>query len=98
MNAAGSLVTTSGERYDFILNADQEIGNYWMKFRGLADCDEKFNSAFNVAVLHYDTAPDKLPDSVVTYASIVPTGLVSFTIHYTISYASDTMRKSFVTN
>ncbi|KAI7815129.1 laccase [Rhyzopertha dominica] len=51
-----SLVTYAGERFDFILNADQENGLYWMRFRGLMDCDERFNSVHQVAVLQYDGA------------------------------------------
>lgn len=37
---ATSLVTYAGERYDFILEANNEIDNYWIRYRGLMDCDE----------------------------------------------------------
>lgn len=39
--SATSLVTYAGERYDFILEANNEIDNYWIRFRGLMDCDER---------------------------------------------------------
>lgn len=39
--AATSLVTYAGERYDFILEANNQIDNYWIKYRGLMDCDEE---------------------------------------------------------
>ena len=39
------------------------MGSYWIKFRGLMDCDDRFTSAFQVAVLNYDgIAPGTLPD------------------------------------
>lgn len=50
---AESVVTYAGERFDFILNADQQVGLYWMRFRGLMDCDDRFKSANQVAVLQY---------------------------------------------
>lgn len=44
----------AGERFDFVLNANQSDGLYWMKFRGLMDCaDEK---VFQVAVLEYSNS------------------------------------------
>ncbi|XP_031333114.1 laccase-4-like isoform X2 [Photinus pyralis] len=50
---AESVVTYAGERFDFVLNADQPTGLYWMRFRGLMDCDERFTSAHQAAVLQY---------------------------------------------
>ncbi|KAK9884427.1 hypothetical protein WA026_007274 [Henosepilachna vigintioctopunctata] len=66
---AESLVTYAGERYDFIINADQPEGVYWMRFGGLMDCDERFTSAHQVAVLHYEH--DNIPDN--TYPEEIPT-------------------------
>ncbi|XP_058451938.1 uncharacterized protein LOC131430754 [Malaya genurostris] len=53
-----SFVSYAGERFDFILRANQPIGNYLMRFRGLMDCDERFTSAYQVAVLRYKGAPE----------------------------------------
>ncbi|KAF2890868.1 hypothetical protein ILUMI_15305, partial [Ignelater luminosus] len=53
---ADSVVTYAGERFDFVLNADQPIGLYWMRFRGLMDCDERFKSAHQASVLQYQGA------------------------------------------
>ncbi|GJQ77051.1 Mco1 [Trypoxylus dichotomus] len=50
---AESLVTLPGERYDVIINADQEEGLYWIRFRGLLDCDPRYNSCHQEAVLQY---------------------------------------------
>lgn len=43
----------AGERFDFVLNANQSDGLFWMRFRGLMDCDERYQKAFQVAVLEY---------------------------------------------
>ncbi|XP_065091239.1 uncharacterized protein LOC135712206 [Ochlerotatus camptorhynchus] len=53
-----SFVSYAGERFDFILRANQPVGNYLMRFRGLMDCDERFTSAYQVAVLRYRGAPE----------------------------------------
>ncbi|XP_076258209.1 uncharacterized protein LOC143195157 [Rhynchophorus ferrugineus] len=55
---AESLVTYAGERFDFVLNADQPKSLYWIRFRGLMDCDERFNRAHQVAVLEYEGFED----------------------------------------
>jgi len=55
-----SLVTYAGERYDIIVEMDQQIGNYWIRYRGLLDCDERFTSAFQTAILHYQGADHDL--------------------------------------
>ena len=55
------LVTYAGERWDFIINANQEVGNYFIRARGLMDCDERFTSSFQMAVLHYHGAPEEAP-------------------------------------
>uniref|UniRef100_W8B7R7 L-ascorbate oxidase n=1 Tax=Ceratitis capitata TaxID=7213 RepID=W8B7R7_CERCA len=60
----GSIVTYAGERFDFILNANQPIGNYWIRFKGLMDCSDQFTSAFQVGILHYEGAGDEEPNGV----------------------------------
>lgn len=45
-----SFVSYAGERFDFIINANQEQGNYWIIVRGLMDCDERFTSAYQVFI------------------------------------------------
>lgn len=56
-----SLVTYAGERFDFVVNANQPIDNYWIRVRGLMDCDERFTKAYQVAVLRYESAAENLP-------------------------------------
>lgn len=62
-----TLVTYAGERFDFVLNADQPIGNYWIRVRGLMDCDERFEKAHQVAILRYRRAPDENPAGIPAY-------------------------------
>ncbi|ODN01041.1 L-ascorbate oxidase, partial [Orchesella cincta] len=52
-----SLVIYAGERWDVVLKADQPVSSYWIKFRGLMDCDDRFTKAFQVAVLNYKGVP-----------------------------------------
>uniref|UniRef100_A0A182N4J6 Multicopper oxidase n=1 Tax=Anopheles dirus TaxID=7168 RepID=A0A182N4J6_9DIPT len=54
----GSFVSYAGERFDFVVKANQPVGNYLMRFRGLMDCDERFTSAYQFAVLRYRGAPN----------------------------------------
>ncbi|XP_055589939.1 uncharacterized protein LOC129742118 [Uranotaenia lowii] len=46
-----TLISVSGERYDFVLEADQKPGNYWVRVRGIGFCDPQFVEGF--AVLTY---------------------------------------------
>ncbi|KAH8376771.1 hypothetical protein KR093_001265, partial [Drosophila rubida] len=63
----GSIVTYSGERFDFVLNANQEVDNYWLRLKGLMDCSERFTSAFQVAILRYEGAPEAEPGAELRY-------------------------------
>ncbi|XP_049881247.1 uncharacterized protein LOC126377517 isoform X2 [Pectinophora gossypiella] len=72
---ATSLVTYAGERYDFILDANNEIDNYWIRFRGLMDCDERFTKAKQVAVLHYEGAMESEPSGDPTWEELHNEGL-----------------------
>jgi len=67
MIAAESFVSYAGERFDFIIEMDQPVDNYWMRFRGLMDCDERFLSAHQVAILRYEGAAEKEPLGEVSY-------------------------------
>lgn len=74
---ADSVVTYAGERFDFVLNADQPVGLYWMRFRGLMDCDERFKSAHQAAVLQYKGASDTdYPEGDLDYEQARKEGLV----------------------
>ncbi|KAF2361462.1 Multicopper oxidase type 1 [Trinorchestia longiramus] len=59
-----SFVIYGGERWDFVIEANNCVENYWIKFHGLLDCDDRFKSAHQVAVLRYEGAPDSLPSDI----------------------------------
>ncbi|XP_045506939.1 laccase-4-like isoform X1 [Colias croceus] len=72
---ATSLVTYAGERFDFVVEANNEIDNYWIRFRGLMDCDERFTKAKQVAVLHYEGAMEVEPAGDPTWEELHNEGL-----------------------
>lgn len=49
-----TLITTSGERYDFVINAIQpnEQANYWIKLRAIGPCSSRKVEQF--AILSYE--------------------------------------------
>ncbi|XP_046548487.1 laccase-1-like isoform X1 [Haliotis rubra] len=57
----------AGERFDFILDADKDVANYWIRTRGLADCFVKF--AKQVAILRYENATETEPSEPTDYES-----------------------------
>ncbi|XP_063981169.1 uncharacterized protein LOC135164602 isoform X2 [Diachasmimorpha longicaudata] len=59
---ASSLVTYAGERFDFIVEMNRQIDNYWIRFRGLMDCDERFLNVKQKAILRYKGAVKRLPE------------------------------------
>lgn len=62
-----AFVSYAGERWDFILEASEDIENYWMRFTGLMDCDERFNKAHQLTILHYEGASYQEPKGPVGY-------------------------------
>ncbi|XP_021370300.1 laccase-3-like isoform X2 [Mizuhopecten yessoensis] len=56
---AESFIISPGERYDFILHANQPIGNYWIRAESL----ESNNMHKAEAILRYDTAATTEPTS-----------------------------------
>ena len=61
----------SGERYDFILSADQEIGNYWV--RVFTEDPACMGVPDEFAILRYEGAP--IEDPQVSFSSIPRDGL-----------------------
>lgn len=54
--------STKGQRYSFILHADQEIGNYWIRANpNLGRLADQFQGGVNSAILRYATAPEVEP-------------------------------------
>lgn len=74
-----SLIIMAGERYDFIVDANQAIDNYWIRAKGFADCSN--NKVFQTAILNYKLSgesSDRLPSGPpLEYDTMSRTGLVS---------------------
>ncbi|XP_014238681.2 laccase-like [Trichogramma pretiosum] len=59
-----------GERVDFILNANQDVNNYWIRYRGYGRCQDTANAnngIFQVATLQYKGAPLREPTGAIGY-------------------------------
>ncbi|XP_048241782.1 laccase-1-like isoform X1 [Haliotis rufescens] len=56
-----------GERYDFLLFANQDVGNYWVKVVGLSECRVADVSA--AAILRYAGAPDEDPSTALMFST-----------------------------
>lgn len=93
---AESVVTYAGERFDFIVNANQTEGLYWMRFRGLMDCDERFKSAHQVAIVQYTgTSNLDIPEGSPSYNTAHKEGLVSTIDLHKISYKGIEIPRNF---
>ena len=70
-----------GERYDFILNANQISDNYLIKVKGYADCN--VHQCFETAFLRYFNENNELNAAnnsildVLDYSKLIPVGLVN---------------------
>lgn len=70
--------TVLGERYDVVLNASKKEGNYWIKAKGLGDCD--IEKVFQTAILNYDGVDEEdkpFGDEILDYDSIEVHGMVN---------------------
>lgn len=68
-------VLCSGERYDFVITADQAVGAYWMQVRGLGECGEA--RAQQLAIVRYARGPYQPRSQAPTYDVGLPQGIVS---------------------
>ena len=69
-----SLIIYAGERYDFILSANQAVKSHWIKVKGFADC-----SVFKVyekAILSYNDVTEKPEKKYEVYKNASRAGLV----------------------
>lgn len=61
------MVTYAGERFDFVVETNRKVDNYWMRFRGLIDCGPEFDKIHQLAVLRYEGAPNEDPSGPIGY-------------------------------
>ncbi|KAK6625519.1 hypothetical protein RUM43_005818 [Polyplax serrata] len=69
-----TIISFSGERYDFVINAEQPIGAYWIQARGLGECGIKRSQ--QLAVLRYARGPYQPESPMPTYDVGLPQGVV----------------------
>lgn len=69
------LIMTTGERYDFVINADQPVGAYWIQLRGLGECG--IRRVQQLAILRYARGPYQPTSPAPTYDVGIPQGVVS---------------------
>nr|CAD20461.1 laccase [Pimpla hypochondriaca] len=60
-----TITSFAAERYDFVLNANKPIGNYWIQLRADGPCINRKMQQF--AVLHYTSAPVEPQRSRITF-------------------------------
>uniref|UniRef100_A0A182NBB3 Uncharacterized protein n=1 Tax=Anopheles dirus TaxID=7168 RepID=A0A182NBB3_9DIPT len=60
-----TLISTSGERYDFVLSANQKPGTYWVRVRAIGFCNVERREEF--AVLSYTDETDSVPEEELAY-------------------------------
>ncbi|XP_043064253.1 laccase-4 isoform X2 [Drosophila ficusphila] len=69
-----TIISFSGERYDFIITADQPVGAYWIQLRGLGECG--IRRAQQLAILRYARGPYQPASSPPTYDVGIPQGVI----------------------
>lgn len=74
----------AGERYDFIINANQPVGAYWIQVRGLGECG--IRRAQQLGILRYARGPYQPASAPPTYDVGIPQGVVSKWLIYVFVY------------
>lgn len=79
-----SFIISAGERVDFVPVPGSVVTNnsaYYMRIRGLNDCDDTKNGVHQHAILRYDNADTVVPRTFPppTYLNAIKNGLVSDT-------------------
>lgn len=72
--ASNFYISSIGERYDFVINADQPIGAYWIQLRSLGECG--IPRAQQLAILRYARGPYQPLTTPPTYDFGLPQGVV----------------------
>ncbi|XP_026758133.1 uncharacterized protein LOC113517610 [Galleria mellonella] len=69
-----TIISFSGERYDFVIEANNIPGAYWIQVRGLGECGTK--RAQQLAILRYARGPYQPSSPAPTYDVGLPQGVV----------------------
>ncbi|CAG2067047.1 unnamed protein product, partial [Timema podura] len=70
-----SIILNAGERYDIVVTANQTVGSYWIRFRGLAFCNRNGVEVHQEAILRYEDADGAPPTANNTYQEADREGL-----------------------
>ncbi|XP_076059257.1 uncharacterized protein LOC143035926 [Oratosquilla oratoria] len=68
-----SIMIHSGERWDLVVEANQPIGNYWIRISGFLSCSR--TKCHQGAILRYAGAPTELPKEELSHLSTPPPGI-----------------------
>lgn len=71
----GTRVDVTGERYDFVINAEQPVGAYWIQVRGLGECGRK--RVQQLGILRYARGPYQPTSRPPSYDVGLPQGVVN---------------------
>lgn len=73
-----SLIINAGERYDVVVEANQGIANYWIRYRGMGDCLKETAAVCAEAILRYNGSDDTAdPPGTIEYDDANRSGVVS---------------------
>jgi FtsP/CotA-like multicopper oxidase with cupredoxin domain len=56
-----AITINIGQRYDVIINANQDVGNYWLRADVATDCGRNRNPTNIKSIIRYEGAPDEEP-------------------------------------
>ncbi|XP_057332184.1 uncharacterized protein LOC130672020 isoform X1 [Microplitis mediator] len=62
-----TFIINAGERYDFVLDANQKPDNYWIRYRGMGDCNKNGIKISEVGILHYNNTEENEPKGSTSY-------------------------------
>lgn len=74
-----AIILRTGERYDFVINADQPVGAYWIQARGLGECG--IRRVQQLGILRYARGPYQPTTNSPSYDVGLPQGVVSISIY-----------------
>lgn len=78
------LCVSTGERYDFVITADQPVGAFWIQLRGLGECGIKRSQ--QLGILRYARGPYQPATAAPTYDVGIPQGVVSTALCFAIAH------------
>lgn len=79
-----------GERYDFVINADQPAGAYWIQVRSLGECG--IPRAQQLGILRYARGPYQPTSAPPSYDFGLPQGVVSTRLFFTLKLSASKTR------